>query len=403
MKVLYYDCFSGISGDMNLGAMIDLGIEKEYLISELKKLGLNEYEIKVSKDNRKGISGTRVDVILMNEQSPHHHHFHRNLKDILSIINSSMLNENVKKLSADIFMKVALAEAKVHDVPLNEVHFHEVGAVDSIVDIIGAAICIDYLKVDKIMSSKVEVGGGFVKCAHGILPVPAPATAEILKDIPIKSGRIFFEATTPTGAAILASIVNEYTDSKSFNIKKIGCGIGHKDEGDIPNILRVFLGETQEEKYLEKGYSIKDYNREEAIILECNIDDMNPEIYGYVMEKLLKNGAMDVYMTPIIMKKGRPAIILSVLCDESTEEKLQDILLIETTTIGVRKYRVKKTMLKRETVKINTIYGDVSAKISYINGETVKFKPEYEDCKKIAEDYIIPIKKVYDEVNRKGR
>lgn len=403
MKVLYYDCFSGISGDMNLGAMIDLGIEKEYLINELKKLGLNEYEIKVSKDNRKGISGTRVDVILTSDQELHHQHFHRNLKDILTIINSSLLNENVKKLSADIFMKVALAEAKVHDVPLNEVHFHEVGAVDSIVDIVGAAICIDYLKVDKIMSSKVEVGGGFVKCAHGILPVPAPATAEILKEIPIKSGIIFFEATTPTGAAILASIVNEYTDSKSFNIKKIGCGIGHKDEGDIPNILRVFLGETQEEKYLEKGYSIKDYNREEAIILECNIDDMNPEIYGYVMEKLLKNGAMDVYMTPIIMKKGRPAITLSVLCDESTEEKLQDILLIETTTIGVRKYRVKKTMLKRETVKINTIYGDVNAKISYINGEAVKFKPEYEDCKKIAEDYIIPIKKVYEEVNRKGR
>lgn len=402
MKVLYYDCFSGISGDMNLAAMIDLGVEKEYLINELKKLGLNEYEIKVSKDNRKGISGTRVNVILGTESDNHHQHCHRSLKDIISIINSSKLNDKVKKLSIDIFMKVALAEAKVHNVPINEVHFHEVGAVDSIVDIVGAAICIDYLKADKIMSSKVEIGGGFVKCAHGILPVPAPATAEILKDIPIKSGKIFFEATTPTGAAILAAVVDEFTENKFFKIKKIGCGIGHKDEGDIPNILRVFLGETQE-KYIGKGYSVRDYNREEAIILECNIDDMNPEIYEYVMDKLMKSGAMDVYMTPIIMKKGRPAVTLSVLCSENTEQQLEDILLLETTTIGVRKYKVNKTMLKRETIKVNTIYGDVNAKVSYINGEKVKFKPEYEDCRKIAEDHSVPINKVYEEVNKKGR
>lgn len=251
MRILYYDCFSGISGDMNLGAMIDLGVEKEYLLKELSKLSIHdEFHIEVRKDERKGIHGTKVQVVLdHNHEHNHNHeeHHHRYLKDVESIIESSGLNENIKKISMDIFGKVAEAEAKVHGKPIYEVHFHEVGAVDSIVDIVGAAICIDYLKVDKILSSSVELGGGFVKCAHGLIPVPAPATVEILKNIPVKSGIVPFETATPTGAAILAALVNEFTDNKEFIIDEIGYGIGGRDT-EIPNVLRVYLGKKKVKK-----------------------------------------------------------------------------------------------------------------------------------------------------------
>ncbi|MDF2803229.1 MAG: hypothetical protein K0S61_3132 [Anaerocolumna sp.] len=274
MRILYYDCFCGISGDMNLAALIDLGVPKEYLLQELSRLNLNsEYEVIVEKAAKLGITGTRVDVILKNssinkeeqsEQSLHkhehihaheethdghihqhnhtHEHHHRNLKDIENIINSSELKDNVKKLSLEMFMKVAEAEAKVHGKDLYEVHFHEVGAIDSIVDIVGAAICLDYLNVDKIIASPVQVGGGFVKCAHGLMPVPAPATVEILRNIPINAGIVEFETTTPTGAAILATNVKEFTTKISFSIGKVAYGIGHRDL-EIPNVLRVYLGE----------------------------------------------------------------------------------------------------------------------------------------------------------------
>jgi uncharacterized protein (DUF111 family) len=280
MKILYYDCFCGISGDMNIGALIDLGVDKEYLLNEISKLKLDsEYEIKIEKALKNGISGTKVDVVLYKHHHDHNHeealtstnghshrhhhdegthehhqaeqhkhvhnhtheHHHRNLGDIKNIINNSSLCDNIKKLSIDIFMKVAEAEALVHNKPLDEVHFHEVGAIDSIIDIVGAAICIDYLKVDKVLASSVQVGGGFVKCAHGIIPVPAPATVEILKNIPIKSGIVQFETTTPTGAAILAANVEEFTDKIDFSVDKIGYGIGHRDL-EIPNVLRVYLG-----------------------------------------------------------------------------------------------------------------------------------------------------------------
>ena len=244
MKILYYDCFCGISGDMNLGALTDLGVDKNYLVNEISKLNLDsEYEIKIEKALKNGISGTRVDVLLKDHahDEHNHEHHHRNLEDIKNIINSSCLNDKVKKTSLEIFMKVAEAEALVHDKPLDEVHFHEVGAIDSIIDIVGAAICLDYLNVDKISASSVQVGGGFVKCVHGIIPVPAPATVEILRNIPLKSGIVQFETTTPTGAAILAANVEEFTDKVDFSIEKTGYGIGHRDL-EIPNVLRVYLG-----------------------------------------------------------------------------------------------------------------------------------------------------------------
>ncbi|CBZ01924.1 nickel pincer cofactor biosynthesis protein LarC [Clostridium botulinum] len=425
-KILYYDCFSGISGDMNLGALIDLGVDKEYLLKELAKLNINdEFEIKINKDSRKGISGTKVDVILKNlhehnheheyshgyvhsrghehehnhehshEHEHNHAHDHRNVININKIIDNSNLNDNVKKISKEIFLEVAKAEGKVHNKPLEEVHFHEVGATDSIVDIVGAAICLDYLKVDKVLCSKVQVGSGFVKCAHGTMPVPAPATAEILKDIPmVSSEEIPFEATTPTGAAIVASTVYKFTQNKNFHIEKVGYGIGGKDLSDIPNVLRVFLVEVKEQEE-------NDIEKEEALILECNIDDMNSEIYEYVINKLLHEGASDAYITPIIMKKTRPAAKLTVLCENKLENIMREIIFKETTTLGIRKYSVEKSMLKRKIEKVKTIYGEISVKRSYLKGQVLNSKPEYEDCKKIALENNIPIKEVYEAVNER--
>lgn len=397
MKILYYDCFSGISGDMNIGAMIDLGVDKEYLLKELNKLNISdEFEIKISKDSRKGICGTKFDVILKShehhDENEHHHedghHHGRNIKDIYSIINSSTLNENIKKISMDIFMKVAEAESKVHGKPMDEVHFHEVGAVDSIVDIVGAAICMDYLKPDIVISSRVELGGGFVKCAHGIIPVPAPATCEILKNIPVTSGRVLYETTTPTGAAILKTFCSRYSDNKNFSIKKVGYGIGTRDT-DISNVLRVFIGESEEHK--------KD---DEVYVLETNIDDMNPEIYGYIYDKLFEKGALDVFMTQIIMKKERPGIKLTVICRRDDIKAVQEFILKETTTMGVRKYKTVRAILDRKINSVKTKYGDIKVKEGCYGGKVIKSKPEYDDCRKAADKYNVSIKDVYSEVNR---
>ena len=344
MKILYYDCFSGISGDMNLGALLDLGIEKEYLIEELSKLNLDGYEIKVSRGIRKGIEGTKVDVNLHQHHHEHlhndveeghsighigdnhNHHEHRNLKDIEGIIEGSDLKSKIKELSMEMFMKVARAEAKVHGKPLYEIHFHEVGAMDSIVDIVGAAICLNYLNVDKIMSSSVELGGGFVKCAHGLIPVPAPATVEILKGIPVKFGAVPFETTTPTGAAILAANVDEFKDDNNFIVNKIGYGIGNRDT-EIPNVLRVMLVEqgNKKVKHINKSEQVDKDEYDNEIyehIIECNIDDMNSELYEFIIDKLFYEGALDVYLTPIVMKKGRPSIKISVLCNDEKVEKI---------------------------------------------------------------------------------
>ncbi|MBU3176880.1 nickel pincer cofactor biosynthesis protein LarC [Clostridium estertheticum] len=435
MKILYYDCFSGISGDMNLGALLDLGIDGKYLVDELSKLNLNGYEIKVSRDIRKGIEGTKVDVLLEEHSHGHsheevselhlhehhhddshgehnHEHIHndnegdhthvhagiehihkdqRNLNDIEKIINLSELSSKVKELSMKIFMKVALAEAKVHGKPLYEIHFHEVGAVDSIVDIVGAAICLNYLNVDKIMSSSVELGGGFVKCAHGLIPVPAPATVEILKGIPVKLGAVPFETTTPTGAAILAANVNEFKDDNNFIINKIGYGIGNRDT-EIPNVLRVML--------VEEVDKVKEKYDDETVeqIIECNIDDMNPELYEYIIDMVFNEGALDAYITPIIMKKGRPSVKISILCEEDKSTRMKEILFRETTTLGVRSFKVDKTKLKREFIKVNTSYGEVTVKESYYKGEKIKSKFEYEECKRIAKSTGVPISEVYEKL-----
>ena len=394
MKILYYECFAGISGDMNLGAMVDIGIKPEYLVTELKKLVIKGYELKIFKDQRKGISGTKVDVEIEagNNKSSHDNskHVHRNLKNIKTIINDSMLNDNIKNISLKIFKKVAEAESVIHNKDINEIFFHEVGAIDSIVDIVGAAICIDYLKPDKIYSSTVELGGGFVKCEHGTLPVPAPASVEILKGAPVRKGTVQYEAATPTGSAILASCVDEFTDKIDFIIEKTGYGIGSKD-GNIPNVLRLYLGKSTIKESVEKDSSL---------IIECNIDDMNPEFYDYIINSLFDAGAKDVYITPIIMKKSRPAAKLSVLCNKGSEMLIENILFTETSSIGLRKYSVEKIMLERKIESVNTKYGEVKIKSAFYKDKIIKSKPEYEDCIKIAKKENIPIKEVYNLVEK---
>jgi uncharacterized protein (TIGR00299 family) protein len=385
VKILYYDCFSGISGDMNLGAMLDLGVDKDYLLEGLERLGIGGYELSVTKDKRKGITGTKVDVIVKNEKSGH-----RNLKDIESIINGSGLSDRVKETSLDIFMQVARAEAKVHGKDLYDIHFHEVGATDSIIDIAGAALCLEFLNVDRVMASPVEVGSGFVTCEHGTFPVPAPATVEILKGIPIKSGIVPFETTTPTGAAILASTVNEFTERIRFRLLEVGYGIGGRDT-EIPNVLRVLLGETDEA-------TEDDCDREEALIIESNIDDMNPEMFDFVIDALLKAGAHDVFLTPVIMKKSRPATTLSVLCSNEDENAIQELLLTQTSTFGTRKYVVGKTMLKRDFSEVTTKYGIVRVKNAYFRGKKMKSKPEYEDCRKLADEHGVSILEIYESI-----
>ena len=394
MKILYYDCFSGISGDMNLGVMIDLGVDQNYLLSELKKLKIGEYEVKITRDKRKGITGTRVEVTVNSAVSAGHGHASsvRTFQGIVHIISESDLSEKVKTVSLNIFKRIAEAEGKIHGHKIDDVHFHEVGAVDSIVDIVGAAVCLDYLHPDRIISSPVQVGGGFVRCAHGILPVPAPATVEILQGIPVKSGIVPFETTTPTGAAILAATVDTFTEDLYFTPQKIGYGIGHRDT-DIPNVLRAYLGELQ----TQTGFDdTDDTEKQTALLVECNIDDMNPEMYGDLMDALFEKGAHDVFLTPVIMKKSRPAIQISILCGEGERLAIEEILWLRTSTFGLRFQRVSKSMLKRDFSTRSTKYGDVSIKNGYYRGQKIKSKLEYEDCKRLAKENGVSLKEIYD-------
>ncbi|MBF0362966.1 MAG: nickel pincer cofactor biosynthesis protein LarC [Oligoflexia bacterium] len=400
-KVLYFDCFSGISGDMSVGALLDLGIDHELFMQELSKLTttieeIDDYKISISKKEKMGLAGTDFNVSVVSHQQQHHHHHHhshphRNLQDIEKIIEQSSLKENVKILSKKIFNKIAVAEAKIHSKDINEIHFHEVGAIDSIIDIVGTAICIDLLNIDKIYSSPLHVGKGWVKCAHGLLPVPAPATLEILSGVPIYAQDISSELVTPTGAAIIKTLVDEFISLPKMQILSVGYGLGKKDF-TIPNMLRIILAQTTE---IEDKKDKKDKN---CIILETNIDDMNPEIYSYLMPKILENGALDVFFTHIIMKKNRPAITVSVLCNSEDVLKIEELLFKETTTFGIRKYSVSRRTLKRETIAIKSKFGSVKAKVGFLNDKIIKYAPEYEECKLAAERSGVSLREVYEDV-----
>lgn len=385
-KILYYDCFAGISGDMNLGALVDLGVDAGQLEQELGKLNIEGFSLRVEPDMRKGISGTKVSVVIDNPENEKHRH----LRHIEALINESSLSESIKLRSLAIFSLVADAEAKVHNISREKVHFHEVGALDSIVDIVGAAICLDLLEVDEILSSPIQLGGGFVKCAHGTMPVPAPATAEIVAGLPVRSGLIEHEATTPTGAAILAATVDRFSDKMELQIQQTAYGIGQRDTS-IPNVLRVYLADGT----AAEGAGVLE---EEAVLLECNLDDMNPEWYTHVSALLFEAGAADVYTIPIVMKKSRPGQILTVLCSREKADDLKEIIFTETTSIGLREHSVKKNMLPREMIKVHTRFGEVEVKRSFYRGKIVNEKAEYEQCTKLAREHGVSLEEISREV-----
>ena len=401
MKTLYFDCSSGISGNMTLGALTEIIGDEEFLINELKKLNVDGYHIEISKKVKNGITGTYVDVILENEHhhehheehdhdEHHHHHEHRNLEDVNKIIDNSSLDENVKDLAKRIFLRVAKAESKVHNKPLEEVHFHELGAIDSIVDIVGTAILINKINPDKIISSIVNDGYGFIECAHGTMSVPVPATSEIFASSKVKFRQIDIdtELVTPTGAAIIAELAEEFTTLPAMVTEKIGWGTGSKDL-KIPNVLKVYYGEIEKPN-------------EDFVVMETNIDDCGGELFGYTQELLFKNGALDVFFTPIYMKKNRPAYRMTVACRRKDMLKLQNIIFRETTTIGMR-YRFEyRTELEREMVELDTKYGKIKAK-KVINDGEVYIYPEYESIKEIAQKNNIPLKDLYkiEELNEK--
>ncbi len=383
MKILYFDCFSGVSGDMTLAALLDLGLPLEKLREELKKLALENYSLEVHPGNRSGIAALGLEV-KVGPREENHRHF----SQIREMILKSLLAPEVKEVSLAIFQRLAEAEARVHKKTVEEVHFHEVGAVDSIVDIVGTAIGLQHFKPQKIYTSELPVGRGFVQCQHGRLPLPAPATVEVLKGYPVKSVPVEGELVTPTGAAIVAALSSKVSPFPSMIVEKIGYGMGKKEFPDRPNLLRLVLGETSE-----------DYLTDRAIVLESNLDDMNPEFYDYLMERLFQKGALDVALSPLQMKKNRPGTLLRVIAEEKDAEALSELILRESTTLGVRSFSVDRKKLPREVREVETRYGKIRVKVS---GE-VRFQPEYDDCRRIAREKGVAIQEVYWEAISQGK
>ncbi len=385
-KILYYDASSGISGDMNLAALVGLGVDFGYLCSELEKLNLSgEFRLEQKNVVKNGIAAIKIDVVLL-KSKPHA----RSYSDIKQILTSSNLSEICKKKAAAIFHVIAQSEAKVHAVSIDEVHFHEVGAIDSIVDVVGAAICFEYLfeklGVSRVVSSKIELGGGVVKCDHGYLNVPAPAVCEILKDVPVSLGRANFEMTTPTGAAILKACADEFVSEINFKIEKVAYGAGEKNAPNFANALRAMICEADESQNLVQK------------MISTNIDDMDAESFAFACEILRENGALDVFSHSIYMKKGRIGFELNVLCKDEDVKKLKELIFTHTTAIGVREIDVVKTELKRKFVSIRTKFGDIRLKIS---GDGEKAKPEFDECKSAALAHKTSIFQVKKEIFKK--
>ena len=406
-KFLYYDASAGISGDMNLGALVGLGVDFGYLCAELEKLNLaGEFKLERKNVLKNGISATKIDVVPLKSQ-PHA----RSYAGIRQILEGSNLSERCKQRAGAIFRTVAEAEAKVHGTDIERVHFHEVGAIDSISDIAGSAICFEYLfeklGVSRVLSSKIELGGGVAICDHGALSVPAPAVCEILKGVPVSLGRANFEMTTPTGAAILKACADEFTDSASFRIEKIGYGAGGKDAAGFANVLRAMICEADEDLDERNLGARPGYGEVyKQILISTNIDDMDAESFALACEILRENGALDVFSRSIFMKKGRMGFELNVLCRKQDAQNLKDLIFTHTTAIGVREVEVVKTELKREFVRVQTKFGEMGLKISG-SGQTQKAKPEFEDCKAAALAHGTTIErvrkealKIYDETRK---
>lgn len=386
MKIAYFDCFSGISGDMTVGSLLDAGLKIGTLEKELKKLGLTGYQLEVDKVVKKGISATQFKVRIKEEG------VERRFKDILTIIEKSKLDEEIKKETKKIFFNIAQAESKIHRKDLDKIHFHEIGGLDSIIDITSAVIGIKTLGIEEIYSSALPVGKGFVKCAHGVIPVPAPATLELLKNIPTYSGGIESEMITPTGAGIIGTLAKSFRERPLMKIERTGYGAGEK-EFTIPNLLRISIGE----KILKDEHSKDGYVSDEAVLIETNIDDMNPEFYDYIMERLFSQGALDAFLTPIQMKKNRPAHMLSIVVYEQNLKEILEVLFSESTTLGVRIREIKRLRLAQQNFIAETKYGKIRVKVGIFKGKIKNVAPEYEDCKKIAKQHKVPLKEVYEE------
>ncbi|MHB9038698.1 MAG: nickel pincer cofactor biosynthesis protein LarC [Armatimonadota bacterium] len=391
MRIAYFDCFAGISGDMTLGALVDAGANFEKLKCELQKLGVKDYELYLSKVVQRGISATDIDVRIQHHQHDHHHG--RSFTQIKQTIEQSGLPEGVKTRSVAIFKRLGEAEANIHGKNIDKIHFHEVGGVDAIVDIVGACICLDMLGIEKVYSSPIPTFHGTVEIAHGTFPLPAPATIELLKDAPWRELGIEGEIVTPTGAAILAELSESFGPMPAMTTRSIGYGAGKKDFG-IPNVLRVMIGESEGAAFRDKGIPKQQHG--EVAVLETNIDDLSPQIYEVVMERLFAAGALDVYLTPIQMKKNRPATLLSIICASEDITKMSDILFEETSTIGIRIDMRARMCLPREIVTVSTKFGEIKLKVARRNGEAINVQPEYEDCKSAAAKHGVPVKMVRD-------
>jgi len=411
-RTLYLDCFAGASGDMIVGAMLDCGLDFEMLRRELLKLGVEGYELSLRRASRSGISSAKFDVHLTGEpHSREHHHNHehphgehphgehphgehlhghnpqshdRGLSEIKRIISSSNLNDQVKQRAQTIFQRIGEAEAKVHDVPIEAVHFHEVGAIDSIVDIVGACVAFDALKIGRIISSPLHVGSGVFQCAHGTYPVPGPATAELLKGVPIYSKDVEGELVTPTGAAIISTLAESYGPMPMMKMEKIGYGAGTRDYPKFPNTLRAIIGELEEDTDLTPGA---------VTVIEADIDDLSPQVFGYLMEKALSAGALDIFYMPAQMKKNRPGVLLTLLCNPPDRERMCDLIFRETTTLGVRYRNEQREILKRELVAVETEYGPIRVKVSRASdGRVMNASPEFEDCRAAAEKHQVGLR-----------
>ena len=392
MTTAYFDCFSGISGNMTVGALLDMGVPLEWLQEQLSGLSLDGFSLSADAISCHGIQACHFQVHVQGDP------IHRHYGDIKSMIEKCPLAPRVRQTSLAIFDQLADAESKIHGVEKASVHFHEVGAIDSIVDIVGTALCLEYLGIDTILSSKIPLGKGFVECQHGTLPIPAPATLEILKDVPVYGAGIFEELVTPTGAAIIKALAKDFVDMPHMTIEKIGYGAGSRNFQNRPNLLRVLTGQVP---------ALSDEGTQESLgdtvmVVETCVDDMNPEIFGYLMERLFDDGALDVYWIPVFMKKNRPGTLIQVVCSMDKRALVIDRILSETTSTGVRFHPTQRTKLIREIITVSTTFGDVlMKKITALDGNTC-LVPEYESCKKIALAHKIPIKKVYELINREA-
>lgn len=446
MKIVYFDCFAGLSGDMTLGALIDLGLDPGWLAAELGKLPLEGYRLDVRRVTKRGLQAVQFSVILEDGagsrpadadfvevdqpleslpagpapiQPGEPAHSHRSLDEIIALIQRSPLSEGVKATASRIFTRLGQAESKVHGVPLESVYFHEVGGTDAIIDIVGAAIALERLGIEAVCASPLHLGSGFVRTQHGLLPVPAPATAELIAGVPVYSSQARGELVTPTGAAIITTLASDFGPLPPMTLQAVGYGAGQRDR-DFPNVLRLFLGEApsvspagspvqsprlgapsgtgaSRDPYPEQHRAPVGpggYHESPALVLEATIDDMEPELFEALTEGLLQAGALDVFLIPVQMKKNRPGLVLHVLAHPSSLDELLRIIFTESTSIGVRTYEVTKRMLQRELVQVQTPYGPVRVKLARLGDQIVNLKPEYEDCRDLARRLDLPLKSV---------